>query len=116
MNISSIVVQTKPEFYEELINTINESDVCEYHLKDDKGKIIVTIEGENTEEEVAKLKVLQSFPRVISAEMMFSYSEDELDGIRDNLEATNDNVPSWLNDESVGAEDIKYNGDLKKRF
>ena len=116
MNISSIVVQTKPEFITELINHINESNICEYHLKDDKGKIIVTIEGKNTEEEVSKLKVLQSFPHVISAEMMYSYSENELDEIRHNLESNDDNTPAWLNDENVTAENIEYHGDLKKQF
>ena len=47
--------------------------------------------------------------------MMNPYSEDELNTERDKLEKT-DKIPDWLNDENVRAEDIKYKGDLKKRF
>ena len=47
--------------------------------------------------------------------MMYSYSEDELDELKTKLENT-DKIPDWLNDDNVRAEDIKYHGDLKKRF
>ena len=55
MNLSSIVVLTKPEHLDEVLNVIKNTDACEYHLHDDKGRIIVTIEGKNTEEEITKL-------------------------------------------------------------
>ena len=47
--------------------------------------------------------------------MVYSYSESELEALKGDLE--NDNkFPEWLNDENVKAENIVYNGDLKKRF
>lgn len=67
------------------------------------------------EEEILKLKKIQAIDHVISAEMMYSYSEDELDELKDKVEKDN-SVPEWLNDENVKAEDIQYKGDLKKRF
>ena len=48
--------------------------------------------------------------------MVFAYSEDELEKERQKLEKSSDNIPDWLNDENAKAEDIKYKGDLKKRF
>lgn len=116
MNLSSIVILTKPEHLEEVLHSIKESNECEYHLHDEKGRIIVTIEGKDTEEEITKLKLIQTIPNVISAEMVFAYSEDELDQQRQKLEQAEDNIPDWLNDPNAKMRDIKYGGDLKKRF
>ena len=115
MNISSVVILTKASNIEKVIQIINNSDFCEYHLHDEKGRIVVTIEGDNVGEETGKLKQIQSIPEVISAEMVYSYSEDELDKLKDNLE-NSDGIPNWLNDDNIKAENIVYNGDLKKRF
>ena len=114
MNISSIVVQTKPENLDEVIEVIKTSDFCEYHLHKDTGHIIVTLEGTGIEEEMKKLKQVQAIPRVISAEMIYSYAEDELEKVRDKLDRST--TPEWLNDPNVRAQDIKYHGDLKKRM
>jgi nitrate reductase NapD len=91
------------------------SEICEFHFGDkEKGKIIVTIEGEDVGEEIEKLKQIQVAPYVIAADMMMTYQEDMLDEEIKNLEAQGP-VPSWLNDENVRAEDIVYKGDLKKK-
>ena len=116
MNLSSIVVQTKPEHLEEVIDAIKSSNDFEYHLHDEKGRIIVTIEGEDTGEEISRLKSLQAIPHVISAEMVFAYSEDELEQERQKLESSKDNIPDWLNDPDSSMKDIKYGGDLKGDF
>ena len=115
MNISGILVQTLPKNVENVIEQIKKHDCCEYHLHDEKGRIIVTIEGENTEEEINKLKTLKSFENVISADMMYAYSEDELDKLRDDLDA-NTELPEWLNDPNAKVSDIRYNGDLTKKI
>lgn len=115
MNISGILVQCKPENSERIIAEIQASDICEYHMHDEKGKIIVTIEGEGVEEEIGKLKRLQKIKGVIAADMMYAYAEDELDQIRDKLDKNNE-LPSWLNDPNATAADIRYNGDLTKKM
>lgn len=115
MNISSIVLHVTPEKTDEVIARIKKEDVCEYHLHDEAGKIIVTIEGANIEEELEKFQYLKHQPDVLSASMAFSYSENELEEARDNLESV-DTLPEWLNDENAKLRDIKYNGDLKGRF
>lgn len=116
MNISSIVVQTNPMYTEEVVEILKSADFCDYHFHDEKGRIIITIEGEGVEEEIAKLVKIQEMAHIISADMSFAYSEDELNAERDKLEAVGDALPQWLNDENATKRDIKYNGDLKDRF
>jgi len=116
VNISSIVVQTNPMYTEEVVEILKSADFCDYHFHDEKGRIIITIEGEGVEEEIAKLVKIQEMAHIISADMSFAYSEDELNAERDKLEAVGDALPQWLNDENATKRDIKYNGDLKDRF
>ncbi|WP_345984796.1 chaperone NapD [Sulfurimonas sp. HSL-1656] len=116
MNISSIVVQTTPQFVEELVEALKASDVCDYHFHDEKGRIIVTIEGDGVEEEVKKLTTIQEMPHVVAADMQFAYSEDELDKERDKLEIEGTDIPEWLDDPDARYKDIQYNGDLKKKL
>ncbi len=114
MTISSIVVQTTPDRIEKLVELIKKSELCDYHLHDEKGRIIITVEGKGVEQEIEKLQKIQKFDGVISAEMVYSYSEDELEKLRENVEINS--IPEWLNDENVEAQDINYQGDLKKKF
>ena len=114
MNISSIVVQTLPKYLDQVIEDLKNCDVCDYHMHDEKGRIIVTIEGEGVSEELKKLKVIESIPHIGSADMQMAYSEDELDDHMDVLE-NSDAVPHMLHDDDLRPEDIIYNGDLKKK-
>lgn len=113
MNISSIVVQTRPEFLDEVVNSLKECEVCEYHLHDEIGRVIVTIEGKGVEEELKKLRVIENIPHVIAADMQMAYSEDELD---EHMEVIDDAevVPKMLN-EDIPADQIVYRGDLKRK-
>jgi len=116
MNISSIVVQVRSEYIDKVVELLQEADFCDYHFHDKSiGKIIVTVEGENISEEIEKVKKIQALPHVIAADMMMAYSEDELERERAKLE-TGPNVPEMLNDDTIRAEDIVYNGDLKKKI
>jgi len=116
MNISSIVVQVRQEYVDEVVEALKAADFCDYHFHDKAiGKIIVTVEGEGVSEEIEKVKKIQAVPHVIAADMMMAYSEDELDEERSKLEMNGPNVPEMLNDDSIRAEDIVYHGDLKKK-
>lgn len=116
MNISSIVIQAKPDYIQAIIAQCEASDFCDYHFCDEaKGKIVVTIEGKDIDEEMGKLKKIEAIPHVISATMMMAYSEEELDQEREKLENA-DVVPPVLNDENIRLEDIVYKGDLKKKI
>lgn len=114
MNISSIVVQTLPKFLDEVVKSLKECEACDYHMHDEKGRIIVTIEGNGVKEELQKLLVIEAIPHVIAADMQMAYSEDELAEhmeVLDNAEA----VPKMLNDDEIDLENIVYRGDLKKK-
>lgn len=114
MNISSIVVQTLPKFLDEVVENLKKCEVCDYHLHDEKGRVIITIEGEDVSEELSKLRVIEAIPHVIAADMQMAYSEDELD---ENIKVINesDAVPNILNNENVEIERVVYHGDLKKK-
>ncbi len=114
MNISSIVIQVLPEYCKSTVELIKASDVCDYFMHDET-KIIVTIEGEDVSEEIRKLKQIQKMDHVISADMMYSYSEDELEKEKDKIEKSGD-INEWLNDTGQDARLIRYAGDLKKKF
>ncbi len=114
MNVSSIVVQTLPKYIEEVVEALKNTPECDYHFHDEKGRIIITIEGAGVSEELEKLHVIEAIPHVIAADMQMAYSEDELDS---HMEVINgaDAVPKMLNDDDLDPRDIIYNGDLKKK-
>ena len=114
MNISSIVVQCLPKWLDTVIGDLKASGVCDYHMHDEKGRIIITIEGDGVSEELKKMTVIEAIPHVISADMQMAYSEDELDA---HMEVINnaDVVPKMLHDDTLDVKDIVYNGDLKKK-
>lgn len=114
MNVSSIVVQTLPKFLDEVVQSLKECDACEYHLHDEKGRIIITIEGEGVSQELEKLRVIEAIPHVIAADMQMAYSEDELNS---HMEVINNSevVPKMLNEKNIDVKEIVYGGDLKKK-
>ena len=114
MNISSIVVQTLPKYLNEVVESLKNCDVCDYHMHDELGRIIITIEGDGVQEELKKLKVIEAIPYVMSADMQMAYSEDELSAHMEVLENA-DLVPKVLNDKNIQSHEIVYNGDLKKK-
>jgi nitrate reductase NapD len=114
MNISSIVVQTLPKFLDEVVENLKNCEACDYHMHDEKGRVIITIEGADVSEELGKLKIIEAIPHVIAADMQMAYSEDELDA---NIKVINesDAVPNLLKNEDVEIDRVTYHGDLKKK-
>jgi len=114
MNVSSIVVQTVPEHLDEVVASLKACEVCDYHMHDEKGRVIITIEGENVSKELEKLRVVEAIPFVYAADMQMAYSEDELDEQIDFIN-NRDAVPKVLSDSNVDVDKVVYNGDMKKR-
>ena len=100
MNISSIVVQTLPKYLDEVVESLKNCDVCDYHMHDELGRIIITIEGSRVSEELKKLKVIEGIPHVMSADMQMAYSEEELSAHLEVL-ANADAVPKVLNENEI---------------
>jgi nitrate reductase NapD len=114
MNISSIIVKTKPENYDAVWLNLQESELCDVHFGDkEKGIIIITIEGETVEEEIAKLNKIEEMPMIISANMHMSYCEEELEKMKENIDF--ESTVKELNTEKR-AEEIDYFGSLKGKY
>lgn len=114
MNISSAVVKTIPEKTHEVKDLLEASDLCEVHLCE-KGKIIIVIEAETIDKEILNIRQIEKIDGVLSVELVYSYSEDELEKERANIELSKD-IPDWLNDDSLKAGQIPYFGDLKRKI
>jgi len=115
MNVSGVVVRTKPELVEEVVRGLEESGMCDVHFHDEKGRIVVTIEAETTEEEIFKLKAIQKLEHVLSAELVYAYSEEELEKAREELYMEKGKIPKVI-EEDIPAEKIKYYGHIYKRI
>jgi nitrate reductase NapD len=112
MNISSIVIQVAPKHYDELFKKLKQEKVCDFHFGDkEQGKMVVTIEGKNVDEEIKKTSILQKMQNVLSAQMMQTYQEDLDIAIKEVEKA--DKTAKVLND-CVDVKDVKYGGDLRK--
>ncbi len=116
MNISSLVITTAPQHLQQVIKSLENSGLCEIHFIDEKGKIIVTIEGENVSEEVSKVKEIEQMPHVLTADLMYSYSEEELANAIEDFKKVEELVPDVLKDEGICADEIDYQGDLKGKL
>lgn len=114
MNVSSVIIKVQPGKSKLVEQELIQRDLCEVHLNE-AHKIIITIEGADVNEEVSKLRVIEKLQHVMSAEMIYSYSEDELEQERDKIERSDD-IPEWLNNDNINAKNIPYNGNLKKKF
>ncbi len=99
MNVSSIVIKAKPGHFEEVLSGLKDSDICDVHFHDELGRIVVTIEGANINEEMEKMNTLSQAPNVLSAEMVYAYSEDELAEAKDKFDTIENPVPEELRDE-----------------
>ena len=77
MNISSIVVTTKPEHLDDVEASLVESGLCDIHFKDEQGRIIVTVEGDDDGDETTKLKSIMELPHVASANFAYTCATDD---------------------------------------
>ena len=96
MNVSSIVVKTDQEHLQEVMDNINEIGLCEVHFYDSEGKIVVTIEGNNIDEQMQKMKEIQKIPFVHTASLSYSYCEEELAAGLEQIQDSGDKVPEGL--------------------
>lgn len=78
MNVSGIVVQTKPELLDEVISSINAIDQCDVHYYDSQGRIVATIEGGSINDQMAVMKRIQCISFVFNASVVYSYCKEEV--------------------------------------
>lgn len=77
MNVSSIVVRTKPATAESVIAALENSGLCDVYFSDRQGRIVVTIEGDTIDGEIEKLAAIRDLPDVLGADLVYAFSDDE---------------------------------------
>lgn len=74
MNLSGILVVTRPQRLEEMVTTLNALPGVEVHHSDPQtGRIVLVQEADSVDAEVAGLRRIQSLPEVALAEMVYHY-------------------------------------------
>ncbi len=96
MNISGIVVKTAPEHIERLIESLKASGLCEIHFTDGRGRVIVTVEGEGTDQVIGKMRGIMDLPNVLCADLAYSYSDIGTDISLQGFNSSSDAVPDVL--------------------
>lgn len=108
MNISSVIVNVSEK----------KAAKCKENLAKIKGveigivegsTIILSVEAESTDEEVAIYRQIERTDGVISAAMHYAYFEDEL---RDEMKNMSENSQEILNDDEIPLENLKYSGSV----
>ncbi len=94
--MSGIVVKAAPDDISRVVETLKASGLCEVHFADDSGKIVVTLEGRDTNEEIRKLREIMDLPNVLCADLAYSYSEDWMEIDLCQIERKTEAVPDAL--------------------
>ena len=68
---------SRPEQLDQLRERVNRIEWADAHFSDPNGRLVVTIEAEDIDESMERLKELQQLPDVLMAEMSQYYIEDE---------------------------------------
>jgi periplasmic nitrate reductase NapD len=78
MNIAGVLVCTTPENIGSLIAALESlSGVDVHQVERDTGRLIITIEGDDTEQDVGRLKQVKALDGVLSADMIHYHFEDD---------------------------------------
>ena len=94
MNISAILIHTRPEWQDELIESFQDFSWLDVHISDQKGRIIATIEGESVDEEHQRASLVLETPKVLSVDMLNHYFDANEETELMNLGALTEAHPS----------------------
>lgn len=77
MNLSGLLVMTRPEAMPQVIDTLNALPGVEVHQQDPHGRLVVVMEADSVRAETDGLRRIQALPGVLVAEMVYHYFEDD---------------------------------------
>ena len=77
MIISGVLVVAKPEHQSQIRTALEVFPWADVHHEDPDGRLVITIEADDIDQAIARLREVQKLPRVILAEMVEHYVEDE---------------------------------------
>jgi nitrate reductase NapD len=77
VNISSAIVYVAPERLDEACGALLLMPGVEIHARSPEGKVVVTLEDDDTNTAADKYVALHGLPGVASVAMVYQYSDDE---------------------------------------
>jgi nitrate reductase NapD len=77
MNISSAIVYVAPEYLFEASEALLLMPGVQIHARSPEGKVVVTLEDDDTNSAADKYVALHGVPGVVSVAMVYQYSDDE---------------------------------------
>ena len=75
INISGIVVHTRPEFLPSVRSALETLPGVEVHAATDAGRVVVTVEAENGADMADAFVRIQNLEHVINASLVYQHSE-----------------------------------------
>ena len=82
MNISGVLVYARPDKADSVSHTLSEFDGVEVHAND-QGKLVVTIEDENTGALADRVIQFQDLPNILSVAVVYHHDEGNDDELID---------------------------------
>ena len=79
MNISSAILHIAPTRLEEACAALLQMPGVEIHARSAEGKVVVTLEDDDTNSAADSYVALHGMPGVASVAMVYQYSDDESD-------------------------------------
>ena len=77
MMISGVLVVSKPEHQSQVRSALEVLPWAEIHHEETDGRLVITIESDDTDQAMARLREVKELPRVMLAEMVQHHVEDE---------------------------------------
>lgn len=84
-HISSLVVRTLPERFDDVIAAINALPNAEIYRSDPGGKIVIVLETENEHEIATRLGAIETLPGVLNASLIYHHIEETAQDIQESL-------------------------------
>ena len=75
--VSGVLVVAKPEHQSQVRTALEVFPWAEVHHEDPDGRLVVTIEADDTDQAIARLQQVKELPRVVLAEMVEHHLDDK---------------------------------------
>ena len=77
MMVSGVLVVAKPEHQSQVRTALEMFPWAEVHHEDPDGRLVITIEADDTNQAIARLQQVKELPRVVLAEMVEHHLDDK---------------------------------------
>jgi nitrate reductase NapD len=77
MMVSGVLVVAKPEHQSQVRTALEVFPWAEVHHEDPDGRLVITIEADDTDQAIARLQQVKELPRVVLAEMVEHHLDDK---------------------------------------